>query len=399
MNNAIRWMIQHGVTANLLMLFILVAGALGAVNLRKQVFPEFTPDIINISVAYPGATPIEVEESIIIPIEARLESIDEVKQVTATASQALGVVTAELRSGVDRQQVLDEVKSAVDRIRTFPGQIERPVATLASPRSQAVQVAIYGNVDEAALKTLALEARDDLIAIPSMSDVQVSGSRPYEISIEVSRDVLESYGLSLAELAGIIRRESQDLSGGEIETANGRVLLRTQGKNETAGEFADVVVVSQADGTEVRLSDIATVRDGFADSDLAASFNGERAMIVTAYRVGEENVLEIAEDVRAYVEEFEAGLPAGVSVAIWQDQSVVLRGRLGLLIKNGIVGLGLVLIALTLFLELKLAAWTAIGIGISFIGAFALLAPLGVTINVISLFGFILALGLSLIHI
>ncbi|MBT8488244.1 MAG: efflux RND transporter permease subunit [Gemmatimonadetes bacterium] len=394
MNSAIRWMIDNGVTANLLMLFILVAGVFGAMSLRKQVFPEFSPDIVNISVAYPGASPVEVEEAIVIPIEARLESIDEVEEVRATASQNLAVVSAELRSGVDKQQVLDEVKSAVDRIRTFPVQIERPVVSLASPRSQVIQMVVSGDVGERALKELANTARDDLLSLGSISDVDISGARDYEISIEVSSDVLDAYGLSLADLATIVRRGSLELSGGEIETSDGRVLLRTEGRNETAEEFREIVVVSQPDGTEVRLGEIARVEDGFADSDLAANFNAEPAVVVTAYRVGEENVLEIADAVHAYVEDFEATLPAGVSASIWQDQSVVLEGRLRLLIKNGLVGLALVLIALTFFLDLKLAAWTAIGIGIAFIGAFALLAPLGVTMNTISLFGFILALGI-----
>jgi multidrug efflux pump subunit AcrB len=387
-------MIRNGVTANLLMLFILVAGLFGATSLRKQVFPEFSPDVINISVAYPGASPIEVEKAVVVPIEASLESIDEVEEVNATAYQNLAVVTAELRTGSDKSQVLDQVKSAVDRIRTFPAQIERPIVNVASPRSQAIQMVVSGDVDERALKQLAKQARDDLIALPAISDVQISGARDYEMSIEVSGDVLDAYGLSLGQLATIVRRESLELSGGEIETRDGRVLLRTQGRNESADEFREIVVVSQTDGTEVRLGDIATVTDGFADSDLAAEFNSEPAVVVTVYRVGEENILEIAEAVHVYVDRVETTLPAGVSASVWQDQSVVLDGRLKLLIKNGILGLTLVLVALTLFLDLRLAAWTAVGIGISFIGAFALLAPLGVTMNTISLFGFILALGI-----
>ena len=394
MNGAIKWMIRNRVTANLLMVFILVAGSFGAISLRKQVFPEFSPELINISVAYPGASPIEVEEAIVVPTEAALESIDEVEEVNATASQNLAVVTAELRSGVDKQRVLDEVKSAIDRIRTFPVQIERPIVNLASPRSQVIQLVLSGNVGERALKVLAKEARDDLIALGAISDVQISGARDYELSIEVSSDVLDAYGFSLSQLATIVRRESLELSGGEIETRDGRVLLRTQGRNETSEDFRDIVVLAETDGTEVLLSDIATVTDGFADSDLAATFNGQRAVVVTAYRVGEESVLDVAEAVHTYVASFSARLPEGVTASVWQDQSVVLDGRLKLLIKNGILGLTLVLIALTLFLDLKLAAWTAIGIGISFIGAFALLAPLGVTMNTISLFGFILALGI-----
>jgi multidrug efflux pump subunit AcrB len=394
MKRAIEWMISNNVTANLLMALILVAGILGATTLRQQVFPEFTPDIINISVAYPGASPVEVEEAIVIPIESALESIDEVVEVNATAAQNLAVVTAELRSGVDKSQVLDEVKSAVDRIRTLPVQIERPVVNLASPRSQVIQLVLAGDIDERALKELATEVRDDLVALNSISDVQVSGARDYEISIEVSSDVLDAYGLSLSDISGIVRRESLELSGGEIETSSGRVLLRTQGRNETRSDFTEIVVLSQPDGTEVRLGDIARVEDGFADSDLAANFNGDPALVVTAYRVGEENVLEVAAEVKAYAEELSETLPPGVTSSIWQDQSVVLSGRLRLLIKNGLLGLGLVLIALTFFLDLRLAAWTAIGIGISFIGAFALLAPLGVTMNTISLFGFILALGI-----
>ena len=178
-------MIRNRVTANLLMVFILVAGSFGAISLRKQVFPEFSPELINISVAYPGASPIEVEEAIVVPTEAALESIDEVEEVNATASQNLAVVTAELRSGVDKQRVLDEVKSAIDRIRTFPVQIERPIVNLASPRSQVIQLVLSGNVGERALKVLAKEARDDLIALGAISDVQISGARDYELSIEV----------------------------------------------------------------------------------------------------------------------------------------------------------------------------------------------------------------------
>ncbi len=394
MNGAIRWMIRNGVTANLLMVFVLVAGAIGALSVRKQIFPDFTPDLVNISVVYPGATPTEVEEAVVIPIESRLDAIDQIQEINATASQGLAVVTAEIRSGSDNQQVLDEVKSAVDRIRTFPAEIERPVATLASPRSLVVQVVLSGEVGEAPLKRLANDLRDDLVAQPTISDVQVTGARDYEIAIEVSKDVLESYRISLADLAGIVRRESLELSGGDIETTDGRVLLRTQGRNESADDFRDIVVISQSNGTEVRLGDIAQVRDGFADSDLATTFNGSPAVVVSAYRVGEEDVLEIAEAVRASTDEFERSLPAGVDLTIWQDQSVVLEGRLGLLVRNGVLGLVLVLIALTLFLELRLAAWTAIGIGISFVGAFALLAILDVSLNVISLFGFILALGI-----
>ncbi|MDH3422511.1 MAG: efflux RND transporter permease subunit [Gemmatimonadota bacterium] len=394
MSTAIRWMIRNGVTANLLMIFILVAGALGALSVRKQIFPDFTPDLINISVAYPGATPVEVEEAVVIPIESRLDAIDEILEINATASQGLAVVIAEIRSGSDKQQVLDEVKSAVDRIRTFPVEIERPVATLASPRSLVVEVVLSGPVGEAPLKHLANDFRDDLIALSDISDVQVSGARDYEIAIEVSKDVLDSYRISLADLASIVRRESLELSGGDIETTAGRVLLRTRGRNETANDFREIVVITQPNGTEVQLGDIARVTDGFADSDLATTFNGAPAVVVSAYRVGQEDVLDIADAVRTTAEEFERSLPAGVDLTLWQDQSVVLEGRLGLLVRNGLLGLALVLIALTLFLELRLAAWTAIGIGISFVGAFALLALLDVSLNVISLFGFILALGI-----
>jgi multidrug efflux pump subunit AcrB len=394
MNRAILWMIRNGVTTNLLVVFLLAAGALGALNLRQQVFPEFSPDIISVSVPYPGATPLEVEEGVILPIEARLESLDEIEEVTATAAQNLGIVTAQLRPGVDKPQVLDEVKSAVDRITTFPQQIERPVVTLASARSQVVQLVLFGDVDELVLKRLARQVRDELVDRPGISDAQLQGVRDYEISIEVSQDVLRAYGLSTSDIATIVRRESLDLSGGDIETTSGRVLLRTEGKNETAPQFRDIVVLTRPDGTEVRLGDLAQVRDGFADSDLSNAFNGSPAAIVAVFRVGEESVLDVAGSVKDYVADLEGTLPTGVSVSLWQDNSEVLAGRLGLLIKNGLLGLILVLVALTLFLELRLAAWTAFGIAISFIGAFAILAPLGVTINVISLFGFILATGI-----
>ncbi|MEM6646973.1 MAG: efflux RND transporter permease subunit [Bacteroidota bacterium] len=395
MNGAIAWMTRHKVAANLLMLTILAVGFASLTRIKQETMPETALDVIQVQVSYPGASPEEVEEGIVQRIEEQIEGVEGVKRVSSVASENLGVVTAELQAGTDLTRALDDIKAEVDRITSFPDGAEKPVVRQIATPGQVLQIALYGDVPERTLKELAAAIKDDLTAIEDISLVELVGTRPYELSIEVSEATLRAYGLTLLDVANVVRRGSLDLPGGSVATDSEEILIRTKGQNYTQQDFEDIVVLSGTDGTQVRLGEIATVRDGFQDVDLITRFNGENAVFVRVSRVGDERTLDISDHVQAYLEtELAPTLPAGVSYRVWQDQSQVLRSRLNLLMRNGLQGLLLVVIALMLFLNTRLAFWTSVGIFLSFMGAFGIMIWLDISINMISLFGFLLAIGI-----
>ena len=391
----ITWMARNGVAANLLMVLILAAGIFSVGQIVQEVFPEFSLDTIQVTVAYPGATPDEVEESIVQKIEESIEAVEGIKQITSTAAEGLGVVTVELELGADLAKALDDVKAEVDRIPTFPEAAERPAVTELTNRSSVMRLAVYGDASERTLKEIAYRTEDALSQLPEVSYVSAAGIRPYEISIELPSTTLRSLGLTPAQVAQRVRAGSLDLSAGSIETLGEQVRIRTIGQNYTQQDFEDIVLVSRADGTTIRLGDVASVVDGFEDTDLITRYNGQPSALVEVFRTSDEKVLEIVDAIQETLDaEIRPNLPAGVSIDIWENSATVLRGRLNLLIKNAIIGLVLVLLSLTLFLDLRLAFWTAVGIAISFIGTFAVMLLLGVSVNVLSLFAFILAIGI-----
>jgi len=391
----VAWMAKHKVAANLLMVFIILAGFVSASTLVQEVFPEFSLDTITISVVYPGATPEEIEESIILKIEEQVQSIDDISEVTASAAEGLGVVALELELGADLASVLDDVKAEVDQITTFPVGAERPEIRELTNRQSVIKLAVYGDASERAIKEVAYRTEDALAALDEVSFVATSGIRMYEISIEVSQNKLRALGLTLGDVSRLVRAGSLDLSAGSIETADETVRVRTLGQNYDQQDFEQIVVLSRPNGTVVRLGDIATVVDGFEETDLITRYNGERAALVEVFRTSDERVLEIVEAVQAELDqEVIPNLPAGISLEIWANDADILADRLQLMIKNAVLGLTLVLLALTLFLELGLALWVAVGIGLSFVGTLAVMQVLGVSINVMSLFGFILAVGI-----
>jgi multidrug efflux pump subunit AcrB len=391
----VAYMAKNGVAANLLLVFLLVSGVAALGALVQEVFPEFSLDTIQVSVIYPGATPEEVEESIVRKIEEQIEAVEGIKQITASASEGLGVVSAELKLGTDVSRALDDIKAEVDRIPTFPDQAERPEVRELTNRSSVVRLAIFGNGSERTIKELAYRTEDALAALPEVSYVQTSGVRAYEISVEVSSGTLRALGLTLSDVANAIRRGSLDLSAGSIETRDQEVRVRTIGQNYTQQDFEELVVVSRADGTRITLGDIATVRDGFEDADLITRYNGQRAALVEVFRTSDERALDIVAAVQERLEsDIVPGLPAGVEIAIWNNSAESLEARVDLLVRNALLGLGLVLLSLTLFLDIRLAWWTAVGIGVSFVGTLAVMLLIGVSINVLSLFGFILAVGI-----
>ena len=388
------WFAGHHVAANLLMIFVLVAGALSFGSIVIEIFPDVSLDMITISVVHPGATPAETEEGVVVRVEEAVAAIDGIKRITATSAEGAGAVVVEIDEDADNRRVLDEVKAAVDRIDTFPEEIEQPVVAEAISRRQVVDVVVFGDVPQKTLTALAERVRDELTSTAVISQAEVRGVPPYEISIEVSERGLRRHGLSFGQVADAVRGASLDLPGGTVKTAGGEILLRTKGQMYRGPEFADVVVLTRADGTQVRLGDLATVIDGFEDADVAARFDGRPAALVRVFRTGEESVLEVARTVHDYVAGVGPALPAGVEIATWQDRSVILRQRIALLLKNARIGLVLVFLCLALFLDLRLAFWTTMGIPISFLGGLWLLPHADVTINMISLFAFIVSLGI-----
>ena len=396
MNSLIAWFARNGVASNLLMVFLLIGGAAAAVTTVQEPFPEFSLDAVQVRVTYPGGSPQEVEESIIQRIEDRVESVEGIDRLLGTASENVGSVTAELKLGTDVTKARNDIKQEVDRITSFPPEAEQPIVTIVENRQQALQVALYGDGEPRVLKEMAEQLKDELLQYDDISFIQVVGVRDYQISIEVSRETLREYGLTLAQVSALVRQGSLDLPGGSIETDNEEITIRTKGQNYTKQDFEDLVIISQNDGTNVRLGDIATIVDGFdPNSDLITQFNSKNTAILNIFRTGEEQVLVIEDLIKQHLDEkVRPALPAGFGAAIWQNQAENLRSRLNLLIKNGALGLFLVIVALSLFLAPRLAFWTSVGIFLSFIGTFMVMQYLDVSVNLLSLFGFILSIGI-----
>ncbi len=394
MKGAVAWFAENSVAANLLMALIIVGGFLTISGLKIEVFPEFSSELITVSVVYPGAAPEEVEEAVCVRIEEKIQGLEGIKRITSNAQENLGSVTVELLPGVDVRKTLDDIKSRVDAIDTFPDETETPVAREVVNRRQVINVAVSGDADEATLKVLGERVRDEIAALPGITQVELANARPYEISVEVSEEALRRYGLTFDEVARAVRLSSLDLPGGAIRSEGGEILLRTKGQAYRGADFEALVLRSLPDGANLRLGQVATVVDGFAETDQAARFDGKPSVLVQVFRVGDQDALEIAEKVKAYVAEEGVRLPEGISLTVWGDFSRILRSRLDLMVRNGRAGFILVFIALTLFLRLRLAFWVALGIPISFLGAIWLMPGMGASINLISLFAFIVVLGI-----
>ena len=388
------WFASNHVAANLLMFLIISAGLLTILTIKVEVFPEFAVDVITVTVPYLGASPTDVEEGVVMRVEEAVAAVDGVKRLSSTAAEGAGMVFVEVEEYADAKEVLDDVKAEVDRIITFPEETEKPIITEITTRYEVITVVLYGNVSEKTLKKLADRVRDDLTALGNISQVDVAGVRPYEISIEVSEKTLRRYGLSFDQVARAVRESSLDIPAGSVKTTGGEILVRTEGQKYYGPEFEKIIVISRNDGTKIRLGDIAAVRDDFEDIDLYSRFDGKRAALVKVFRVGDQGALDVADTVKEYVSEKRNILPEGVSMSMWEDSSVILRSRMNLLKRNAYLGLMLVFICLTLFLNIRLAFWTTMGIPISFLGAFWLLPKFDVSLNMISLFAFIMSLGL-----
>ncbi len=389
-----KWSVEHRVTVNLLMIFVIFAGIMIVQNMRREEVPQFSLDFININVSYPGATPKEVEEGICLKIEEQLKGVEGIKNIHSTALESNGNVFLELEKGVDVREKLDDVKTEIDLIDSFPQEAEDPVVIEIKENKPAITVSVYGDVDEKILKEAANKIKNDLVNIEGISLAQLIGTKDYEISIELSEQSMRRFNLSFDQVVRAIKSSSIDLPGGKVKTIGQEIIVRAKGKLYTGEEFEKIPVLTREDGTQIVLSEVATVIDGFKDTDLGARFNGKPAVLVRVNRTSTQDTIAISKVVKQYVAENKDKQPAGVQLSEWQDSAEMVQDRIDLLLKNGIQGIILVFIVLALFLNLGLAFWVAVGIPVSFMGAFVVLNYMGASINMVSLFGFIMTLGI-----
>ncbi len=392
----IAWFARNPVAANLLMVVIVAVGITAALSIPRKVQPEFVIDVVRITVPYPGASPEEVERGVVLKIEEALKDIDAIERLEATAAESVATLSAEIYDDYDLQAAMDEIRSAVDGIASFPAEAERPVVKHLEMRDHAVNIQLWGSLDERDMKALIEQVKHELLRDPDIGYVQTFGGRDYEISVEIPEALLHKYQLTLGDVAQAIRNSSLDLPGGAIKTDNGDIMLRARGQAYRQRDFERIVLISRPDGTRLTLGDIATIDDGFAESNGFSLFDGEFSMGATVFAVGDQDLIKVADAAKRYVETKRAQLPAGVHIDYWADITYYLQGRLDMMVKNLGMGALLVFVVLALFLDIKLAFWVMVGLPICFLGTFALMATPAVdlTLNMISLFGFILVLGI-----
>lgn len=392
--NIIAWFAHNNVAANLLMVCLIAGGLYTAVTITKEIQPRIESNYVTVTVPYLGATPRDVEEGVLIKIEEAIQDLEGIREIIATAREGTGTVTVEVDAEHDVLEVLDNIKIRVDSIPTFPGETERPTFRRNTWTQEVIWVSVFGDVDERTLKEVARQMRDEITALPTVTQAEVIGARDYELAIEVREETLRAYGLTLGEVAAAVRRSSMDLPGGRIQSTGGDILVRSIGQGYIGRDFEDIVIRTNPDGTRLLLRDIADIRDAFVDRDRYSRHNGEPAVAIRVLSIGEQNALAVSRDVRTFVAERQQTLPTGIKVDWWADISYYLKGRLDMMAKNLAFGAILVFAILTLFLRLKLAFWVMVGLLVAFTGALWMLPMVNVTINLISLFGFLVVLGI-----
>lgn len=390
----IAWFARNPVAANLVMLMLLVGGVVVGLNVKQEVFPDFRLDVIGISVPYPGASPSEVEQGILLAVEEAVRGIDGVERVSSAAMEGAGTTYVSLELDADPSSVLSDVKNAIDRLASLPKEAERPTVSLVTNRVEVISLVLYGEQDAAVLRAVAERTREELLADPDITQVDLVGAPAREIAIEVSQSQLRTHGLTMEDVAARVRGTALELPGGSVKTDGGEVLLRTTERRHDALEFADIPVVTSSAGTDVTLDQIARIEETFEDTDESAYYDGKPAIMIKVFRTGDQTPIEVADLVEEHVERLRETLPEGISVATWMDWSEIYEQRIELLLRNAYIGLTLVLIILGLFLELRLAFWVTMGIPVSFLGALMLMPAMDVSVNMISLFAFIVTLGM-----
>jgi len=390
----IAWMAGNTVAANLIMAVLLVGGLFMGMNIKQEVFPEFSLDRVTVSIAYPGASPEEVENGILLAVEEAIQDLEGIDEITSTANEGFGRVSVDALEGTDINRLWQEIKSEVDRIGTIPDEAEDPQTSIAARKREVLRLALSGRISETTLRALADQIRDQLLADEKITQVEFSGVRDREVLVEVPKNTLRRYGITLQDVASTISRASVELGGGSIKTRGGDILLRIRDRKDYARQYAQLPIIVSEDGSNILLEDIATVTEGFEQTDNWASFNGKRAVVIEVYRVGDQTPTEVATAGKAVVKQINDALPEGVSLTLVRDLSKIFAQRADLLLRNAYIGLGLVFFFLALFLEIRLAFWVSLGIPISFLGSFIFLTPTVFSINIVSMFAFIVTLGI-----
>ena len=395
MTRLIRAAAKNPVFANLLMVGLILAGLASALSITVKNFPEIDLGAVQVTVAYPGATPQEVADSIIIPIEGKVRAIDGIRRISGTAVTGLATVSLSLERGAEPRVVLDDVKAALGEITIFPSGSEAPIVAELEAPELAIQLVLTGDLPMRDLKDLAFSVREDLLSFPNVSSVDLSGAPEDQIDILVSQKTLDAYGTGTRDLASRIANESLNLSGGTLLSDQERLQLRTEGKAQTGAEFAALPIFSSADGAVLELGDIAVVQDGLADTGIVSTLNGQPAIFLSVNREGDQQILDLVETTQTYLtDRLLPRLPSSVQAIEWRNEAELLNGRIDLLSENALIGFALILAILAVTLELRVAFWVVVGIATAFTASFMLMPTFGVTINQLSLFGFILALGI-----
>jgi len=394
MKKIIGWFIDNHVSANLMMLFVLAAGIITVMTMKVEVFPDITPDKIAITVVDTGASPAEIEESIVNRIEERISGLEGIDEINSTAREGLATIIVDVMKGWNKSKLLDDIKTEVDSITSLPDEAEKPVIRELTRSTQVIFIAVYGDAQERTIKHVAENVKDDITSIEGVSLATLSTVRTEEIHIDIPEENLRRYRLSLPQVASIIRASAIDLPAGSIKTKSEEILIRSKGRRYHADEYRDIPIITDPDGSVVALGDIAELREGFEDTDIYARFNGKPAAIIQVYRVGEQNALDVAKKVKTYIDGIRPGLPKGLNIDTFSDMSSILKSRINLLLKNMAFGMILVVITLGVFLNWRLAGWISLGIPIAFATGLWLLPSFGVSINMVSLFAFIMVLGI-----
>lgn len=388
------WFARNSVAANLLMWSIVIGGLLNVGAIPALIVDRSGFEIVTISIPFPGADPGAVDEAVCVRVARSLQGAKLIRRVHSTATEGLCYVQVDLVRGAELRKAVDVVKSRMDSIDSFPDGVEEAIVREFEPPSQILSLILSGSVDEWTLARLGEQVRDEITALPGINLVELAGVRPFEISIEVSEESLRRHDLTFLDVVEAVRRSSLDLPGGTVKTRGAEILLRTQGQAYSREEFEKLVLLSRSDGSRLTVGDVAHVSDGFAETAERLGFDGQPALLVNVFQVGRQDVIRDANRIKASLDEIRSRLPAGVHLTVWADETSILHERLGTLLENGRDGLILVLVVLALFLRLRLAAWVALGIPISFLGTLSGMAMLDVSIGLASLVGFIIALGI-----
>jgi multidrug efflux pump subunit AcrB len=390
----IAWMARNSIAANLLMIILLGGGLYSAVTVQKEVFPRYQLDVVQVNVTYPGAAPSEVEQGILRPVEEAVRAVDGIREITSSAREGRGTVLIELVAGQQQMQALQDIQQAVNRIRTFPDNIEQPEVSLQSERQEVMEVVLFGPVNVWTLRRLAEQLRDQMQAHDQITQVELGRAPDYVTHVEIPRQRLREYRLTLPDIAEIIESSSEDIAAGAVQTSGGEILLRVKARKQWADEFAGIEIVADPGGSVVTLGEIATIRDGFEEIGFHSQFNQMPSVELNVFRVGSQSPLDVAEAVEQTMADFEHALPPGVEWRIDSNNAEEFRSRLYLVVENGLIAVVIVLLILAVFLEFRLAFWVMMGMAISFIGGLLFLPWLGLSVNMISLFGFLVVLGI-----